>query len=208
MWNRRAAGAAVALALAATCQGCFLSGLFGGTGSRIDLHRKRLVVLPFATPNRPRFESAVGARFSKEVAELVRDGCPSATVLEAEELPEEIDGNPIAELSVMELADGLKADYLVVGEILVLRGKDPKSFKVLHGTMVLSARVVDVAKAEIAWKTERRTYHYPELLGGEPLPATEQDETDVIKKVMREAAWGVAEVFRGPRDPDEGKYIR
>ena len=196
------------LGLCVASQGCVLSRMFGGTGSRVDLHGKRLVVLPFATPNRQRFESMVGARFSKEIAELVRDGCPSATVLEAEELPKEIDGHAMADLSVMELADGLKADYLVVGEILALRGKDPKSFKVLHGTMVLSARVVDVAKAELVWKTERRTFHYPKLLGGEPIPAMEQDEGKVIEKVMREGAWGVAEVFRGPRDPDDDKYIR
>ena len=205
-WLARARAALIP-SLALLSVGC-IPGLFGGARATIPLGTGTLAVLPFATPTKSYFESEVGARFSREIARLVREGCRAANVIDVDRIPTTIDGRPADELSVTELGRALGANYMVIGEIHDLRAKDPKTRYVLKGTMVISARAFGTHEGKILWSVSRRTVHYPPPIGGEEIPAVESDEEEVIHKVMREAAWVVAEVFRGPRDPDDEKYLR
>jgi len=191
--------ALVLLAVLAVCGGCgffdYLSGDRGGVRTR----GRRIVVIPFATPQRSYFESRLGARFSEEVGEALRAELPSSDILTARDLPTEVGGLPLSRLSMAQLADALGADYLIIGEIHELRGKEPKSFQVFKGTMVLTARLYSAGEGRIVKEMSKRTFHYPRLLGGEPIPAQEKDEEVVVRKVMREGARGVAELLTGPR---------
>ena len=200
MKHSRASLMAVVLAGVVACGGCGFFDYLGGTGrGGVPTRGRRIVVLPFATPQRSYFESRLGARFSEDVAEVLRAALPSATVVAARDLPAEVGGLPLERMTLAQLAETLGADYLVIGEIHALRGKEPKSFRVLKGTMVLTARLYSAAKGRVVKEMPKRTFHYPPLLGGEPIPAQETDEEVVVRKVMKEGARGVAELLTGPR---------
>ncbi|MBM4032729.1 MAG: hypothetical protein FJ291_13200 [Planctomycetes bacterium] len=162
-----------------------------------------LVVLPFATPNKKHFESELGSTFSTMIADLVREGCPGAKVLDARTLPAQANGQPIEKASLVDIGQALGANYVVIGEIHELTAKEPGAYKVLKGTMVISAWVFDCSDGSVPWRIVQRKYHYPRLLGGEAIPAPSDDEEEVITRVMREAAWGVAAVFRGARTDEQ-----
>lgn len=197
-----AALAGLALGVVALC-GCEeLLGIEKPKGV-VRLGTDCLLVLPFSTPNRKPFESQLGRTFSQAVADLVREGCPAAKVLDADQIPETVDGQPVAGVPVGIIGQALGAKYVVIGEIHELRVKEPGSYKVLHGRMVLSASVFNVADGSLAWHFARRTFHWPRLVGGEEVPAPTEDEEEVIRSVMREGAWAVAAVFRGQRTPEQ-----
>jgi len=178
--------------------------MFGGRPKApIRLGTRKLVILPFATRNRKHYESDVGRLFSKVAAQLVRDGCPAGKVADATDLPETVEGQKLEELSLAEAGRALGADYVVIGEIQDLRAKKPGSFRVLHGMMVMSARICDVKTGAVVWQVTQRKFHYPHLVGGEEVPAPTEDEQEVIQRVMIEAAWSIAAQFRGPRTPEE-----
>lgn len=206
----RAAGLAAALlATAALLPLCGCEDLLGEEPKPpVRLGTRTLLVLPFATPNRKHFESGIGRAFSLIVAELVRNGCPGAKVIDAGQLPETIEGRPLGEFSVIELGTLFKAAYVAVGEIHELRTKDPGSYKVLKGSMVLSARVLDIEMGGVAWQMDRKKFHYPRLVVGEALPAETEDEEEVARGVMREGAWAIAGVFRKPRSYEDVRLGR
>ena len=171
----------------------------GTTGAEVRLGNKTLAVLPFATLNRSYFESKLGARLSRDTAKFVRTGCPQAKVLDADGVVERVAPPKAGRFSVIKLGEALKADYVLIGEIDDLSGKPPGSFGVLAGKMVVSARVVDVAARKEVWTTiSPKTFRYPpRFLGKEEIPADETEEEVVIRKVMLEAAKGLAAVFTG-----------
>ena len=201
-WRRRAALALLA-PLALVPSGCFY-GLFEGVKSDVPIGRGTVAVMPFATPTRTYFESPLGEGFGTQVAEIIRKGCPASKVLGPLDLPQTVRGRQLAQIPLKDLGKALGADYMLIGEILELRAKEPKTSQFLKGTMVLSARVVDVKAGKAIWQIERRTYHYPALFANEIVPADERDEETVLKKVMIEAARGVAEPFTGTKEPDTG----
>jgi len=196
----------VSLFAGLTACGCLPFGL-GGSRAAVPLKRSKAIILPFSMPHSSYFESQVGARFSREVAQLVRAECPSAAVQDADGVPDAIRqqgikdlkaGDRIGDASLVQLGDDLGADYVMIGEIHDVKGKDPKSFGVLAGTMVVSARVADVRMGKVVWQMEREKFRYPPLLGGqEEMPAQEKDEEQVVRKVMHVAAIGVSSVFTG-----------
>jgi hypothetical protein len=63
--------------------------------------------------------------------------------------------------------------------------------------------VIDVRAGGPAWRVTRQEYSYPRLAIGESIPAPIDDAEEVVRRTMREAAWGVAAVFRGSRLPEE-----
>ncbi len=184
---------------------CACEQWLGFSGSRpglVRLGRGSVVVLPFATPGRTYFESEVGRAFSHVVSDLIREGCPAARVIDCDGLPESIEGQRLDQIPIADLGSVLGVDY-VVGEIHELRSKDPGSYKVLKGTIVVSARVFESRSGSLIWQTIKRTSHYPHLVAGEPVPAETMNPEEVVLKVMREGAWPIAAVFRGPRTPEE-----
>lgn len=190
----------ILLATLLACGGCgFFDYLTGTRRGGVATRGRRIAVLPFATPQRSYFESRLGARFSEDVAEVLRGALSSAGVLSARDLPREAGGRPLGRLTMAQLADALGADYLVIGEIHELRGKEPKSFKFLKGTMVVTARLYSAGEGRLVKQMPRRTFHYPPLLAGEPIPAQDKDEEVVVRKVMQEGARGVAELLTGAR---------
>ena len=157
-----------------------------------------LAVLPFATPGAHYFESRIGARFSREIVDVLAAELPGTKVLDVDSLLERIDPPKGSSFSIVRMGENAGADYVLYGEIHSLSGRPPKSFGVLQGKMVVTARVIDVRNRREVWLSERETYRYPPLLmGKEPTPADEIDEEVVIKKTMKEAARGVAAVFTG-----------
>ncbi|MBM4039359.1 MAG: hypothetical protein FJ290_12670 [Planctomycetes bacterium] len=204
----RALAAAVLLAtigvLALLPCGC--EELFGGPARPkgfLNLGTDTVLILPFATPNRKYYESEVGKAFSLIIVDLVREGCRMAKVLDYDALTAAVPGQDIAQVPFPDLGQSVGARYVVVGEVHELRGKDPKSFGVFRGKMVISARVIDVRTAAVAWRLTQQEYYYPRLAIGESIPAPIDDEEEVVRRVMREAAWGVAAVFRGSRSREE-----
>jgi len=202
-WLALTALAAAECAALLTACGC--KELLGGPEKKslVRLNNGCLLVLPFATPNKKHFESEIGKGFSGVVAQLVRDGCPLAKVLDADDLPAAVDGQALDQLSVVAVGQALGAKYVAVGEIHDLRAKEPGSYKVLRGTMAISARVFDVNTGSLVWRCSQQRFHYPQLVGGEVIPAQTDNEEEVIRRVMKEAAWAVAAVFRGPRSDEE-----
>jgi len=192
--------------LALLSWGCGLFDLQSGGGTRaiVRLGRKRLVVLPFSMRDWSYFESKVGARLSRQIAEIIRARRRSADVVDVDGLPESVKRLRLDEQSMVEdLGKRLDADYVLIGEIHDLRAKDPKTFGVLMGTMVVSARVTDVRQGKVVWRMEREKVRYPRPLFGEyPLPARETDKLEVIRKVMNEAAIEIASVFTGRAPSD------
>ncbi len=161
-----------------------------------------LAVLPFATPGASYFESKIGARFSRDVADVLRPAVPSATVLDVDGVLERVDPPRSGSFSIVRLGESLGADYILYGEIHELSGRPPKSFGVLQGRMIVTARVIDVRNRREVWLAERKKYRYPPLLlGKEEAPADETDEEVVVMKTMQEAAQGVAAVFTGSQRP-------
>ncbi len=199
--NWLAMGAAVVAAGILMLLPCGCKELFGeGPRGRVKLGNGRLVVVPFATPpKRKHFESEIGKLFARTVADLVREGCPAARVVATDEFPESIEGQSLDALSPIELGQALSANYVAIGEIHELQAKEPGSYKLLKGTIVISARVYDVKDEALIWQITKQKFHWPRLVGGEMVPADTEDEEEVIRKTMREAAWAVAAVFRGPR---------
>jgi len=201
--NPQPRSAALRIPLALACAALAACGCLPGSGrprgAELDLGKKTLAVLPFATPNRSYFESKLGARFSRDVTDAVKAGCSRATVLDADAVVERVKAPKAGQFSVVKLGEELKADYVLIGEIEELRGKPKSSFGVLRGTMVVSARVVDVAGRREVWSTiVPKTFQYPpRFLGKEDVPADETDEEVVIRRVMLEAATGIAAVFTG-----------
>ena len=168
----------------------------------VRLGRGTLAVLPFGTVRRSYFESKIGARLSREVGEVVAGALPSAKVLDVDAILERVEPPRGGSFSIVRLGEQLGADYLLYGEIHELSGKPPKSYGVLKGTMVLSARVVDVRQRKVVWLCERETYRFPPLfLGKDEIPADELDEETVVKKTMKEGAKGLAAVFTGRKRP-------
>jgi len=198
-----AAALAVGALALATCACEEFLGLTTPPKGAVRLGNGTLVVFPFATPKRSHFESDVGRVFAKVVGDLVRVNCLGAKVLDPDDLPATIEGRAIATVPLLRTAKALGATYAVIGEIHELRAKEPGSYRVLKGTMVMSARIYDARKGALVWQIVQRKYHYPRLLGTEAVPAETQDEEVVIRKVMREAAWGIVSVFRGPRTDQE-----
>lgn len=208
--SRRARGLAAAAAIAALLLPCGCEELIFGSKPKgvVSLGNKRLLVLPFATPNRKPFESEIGKTFSRVVAQLVRDGCPLARVFDADDVPASIEGQDTEQVPLAGLGHALGVQYIAVGEIHELRAKVPGSYKVLQGTMVLSARVVDVADGAVVWQFARRKFYYPRPIAGEMIPAETDDEEEVIRSVMKEGAWAVAAVFRGSRSNEDIRLDR
>jgi len=198
---------ALAACAALLATGCHPSSV--GTGPpAVKLGSRTLAVLPFATPARSYFESKVGARLSRQIATAVRAGCPSATVLDVDGIlarlaAKGVEAPKAGRFSVVKLGELLGADFVAFGEVHELSGRPPKSFGVLRGKMVLSARVEDIrvpGKRSVVWLVERQQYHYPPLfLGKDEIAAEETDEEVVVKRVMAEAAHGIAAVFTGRR---------
>lgn len=178
-------------------QGCNPDSI--GVGKPVvELGRGTLAVLPFATPRNDYFESKIGARFSRDIAERVAGAMMNAKVLDVDAITDLIDPPKGGSFSIVRMGEDLKADYVLFGEIHDLRGKPPKSFGVLRGTMIVTARVVDVRGRRVVWRAEHEKYTYPpKLMGKEEIPADSMEEEEVIKKTMREAAKGLAAVFTG-----------
>jgi len=168
----------------------------------VKLGSGTLAVLPFATPGASYFESKVGARFSRDVADAVSAALPSAAVLYVDGVLERVDPPKGSSFSIVRMGENIGADYVLIGEIHSLSGKPPKSFGVLQGKMVVSARVVDVRNRREVWFSERETYRYPPLfLGKDEVPADETDEEKVLRETMLEGAKGVASIFTGRTRP-------
>lgn len=174
----------------------------GTESAVVRLGSGTLAVLPFATPGASYFDSKIGARFSRDVGEVVGEALPNATVLDADAVLERVDAPKGSSFSIVRLGEDVGADYVLYGEIHRLSGRPPRSYGVLQGTMVLTARVIDVRNRKEVWQAERETYRYPPLLmGKEEAPADETDEETVIRKTMQEAARGLAAVFTGRKRP-------
>jgi hypothetical protein len=169
----------------------------------LNLGTDTVLVLPFSTPNRKFYESEVGKTFSLVVVDLLRAGCPRGKVLDLDAVTATAPGHGLDEMSFAEIGDSVGARYVIAGEIHELRSKDPKSYGVLRGRMVISAQVIDVRAGGPAWRVTRQEYSYPRLAIGESIPAPIDDAEEVVRRTMREAAWGVAAVFRGSRLPEE-----
>ncbi|MFW6108551.1 MAG: hypothetical protein ACOC8D_01930 [bacterium] len=168
----------------------------------VELGTGTVAILPFGTPGATYFESKIGARFSRDIADVIAEEMPQAEVLDVDGIARRIDPPQGSSFSIVRLGERLDADYLLYGEIHRLTGKPPKSYGVLQGTMVVTARVVDVRNRREVWLAERKTYHYPPLLmGKEKAPADETEIEVVVKKTMQEAAKGVAAVFTGRTRP-------
>jgi len=176
--------------------------------ARIPLKNETVVVLPFKMPNSSYFESAVGRRFSRDIAQWIRIGCPKTTVADAAMLPKSLveDGvkafkaeDIMEDNTIVLLGKRLEVDIVVVGEIHELRSKDPKALGVMHGTMRVSWRVADVRLGKVIWEAERKEFSYPpDLMEVEPVPAIdEKDEEQVTRMTMQEAARSIAVVFGG-----------
>ena len=173
----------------------------------IPLKDEKVVVLPFKMPNSSYFESAVGARFSADIAHWIKIACPKATVADSTALPKGLVEEGIKafkkddimeDSAVLLLGKRLEVDYLVAGEIHELRSKDPRALNVFRGTMVISARVADLRRGKVIWEIERKAFAYPPLLFGmEELPAEEKDEETVMRMTMMEAARNIAVIFGG-----------
>jgi hypothetical protein len=199
---------AVVALLVPLLAGCsWLFGIGGNTDAEVPLKRGTLLILPYSMPARSYFESTFGERFAKDVQTAVARACPSARILGPEDLPEGLKEEGVRTIKVGEVIDPealyhigrrLKADYVLVGEIHTIQSKKPKSFGVLQGRMVLSARVADVKELKIAWRTDHATFTYPKKVFDEEMPAAiEDDENIVLRKVMVEAARGLTEPFAG-----------
>lgn len=168
----------------------------------VELGAGTLAVMPFATPGATYFESKIGARFSRNIADVVAEALPRAKVLDVDGIRERLEPPQGSSFSIVKLGERLKADYMLYGEIHRLAGKPPRSYGVLQGTMVVTARVIDVRNRREVWLAERKTYRYPPLLmGKEEAPADETEIEIVIRKTMEAAAEGIAAVFTGRERP-------
>ena len=98
---RRLAPPALLLGLALVVTGCPFDS--GHTKAIVDLKNGTLVVLPFSTPNKSRYDTEVGATFGREVAELVHKECPEAKVVGPEGLPMSIDGQTLDKFAYQDL---------------------------------------------------------------------------------------------------------
>jgi hypothetical protein len=187
--------------------GCGLFSAEGRTDETIRIGRGKVAILPFSMRGRSYFESAVGAHFGRDIVAALREPFPNANIDGPDEVPEDLAreyadvlhaGDVMGNRLLLQIGERLGATYVVAGEIHTIRGKDPKSFGVLKGTMVVSARIVDVPATKLAWRLDRKTFNYPpRLLGREEIPADEADEATVLKKLMQEAAKGLVEPFTG-----------
>ncbi len=212
-WLRRWAVLPLLAAALVAAVGCFPFDLSREPDAPVPLSGKKLMIAPFRMRNASYFESRIGAMFARQVEGIVQAELPNARLVNLEAMPlelTELAHMDRAELNPIQVAQTLGADYVMYGEIHDLRGKEPKSFGYLRGTLELSARVVHLQEKRVAWRLqpERKTYHYPRLLGGlDPMPALETDEEQVIRKVMLTAAADLAYVFTGKKpQEDEERY--
>lgn len=184
------------------CRGCLrlTDGDSRGDGD-LDLRRKRLFVVPFATRGASYFKSTVGRYFSREVAGVIRTSCPDADVRDADDLPDDLIDVEVVRESWMSIGERLKADYLLIGEIFELRGKDPKTIKLYKGTMRVAARVLSLKEeGKVVWRTRPTVckFIYPRAMAGlEDIPADVPDAEAAMLTVMRKAAIGIAVPFIG-----------
>jgi len=188
--------------------GCgWLFGISGKTDVDVPLRHDTLLILPFSMPGSSYFQSQTGEMLAGYVKRSVAGACPSASVLGPTDLPESLKergaetlepGEVIDFDSVVHVGLQLKARYAMVGEIHNIRSKKPKTFGVLQGAIVVSARVVDTQEKKVVWRVDRREYNYPKkALGGEEMFAAEEDPNEVIRLTMLTAAQGLTEPFAG-----------
>ncbi|MBL7224183.1 MAG: hypothetical protein ISS72_10040 [Candidatus Brocadiae bacterium] len=208
---RRPAAIVALLAAALTGLGSGCLPTFGAAGrAKVRLHGRKLLVAPFRMPNAAYFESKVGALFARQVEGMIHADLPKAKIINLDAVPIELTSLANvdrARLTPVMVAREMGADYVLYGEIHMLQGKKPKSFGVLQGMLIMSARVVDLNDGKVVWRLQpsSKKYHYPPLLAGtELIPAYETDEEDVIRKVMLTAALELAAVFTG-RKPEPEK---
>jgi hypothetical protein len=188
--------------------GCgWLFGVAGRTDAEVPLRNETVLILPFSMPGRSYFQSTFGERFARYVQKALIAACPSATVMGPDDLPQSLKdegstsiqiGQVIEAEALYHIGRRLKADYVVVGEIHTIQSKKPKSFGVLQGRMTLSARIASVSEGKVAWRGDRLTFTYPKQVFGEDMPAElEEDENTLLRKLLAQAAVGLAEPFVG-----------
>lgn len=201
----------VAGTLIALVAGCFPMEMGGGRRAPVRLRHKKLMVAPFAMPNAAYFESKIGAVFAGQIDRIIRGELPKAKLISLDAVPielTELANIPKARLSPIRVAREMGASYVMYGEIHLLRGKDPKFIGILRGTMIVSARVVDLDENKVVWRLrpDPKKYYYPPLLAGtELMPAQETDEEVVVRNVMLLAALDMAYVFTGKKPPTDTK---
>lgn len=198
------------------CRGCLslTGGDTRGDGD-LDLRRKRLFVIPFATRG-PRgasyFKSTVGRYFSREVAGVIRACCPDADVRDADDLPDDLIDVEVVRESWMSIGERLKADYLLIGEIHELRGKEPRAIKLYKGTMRVAACVLSLKEeGKVVWRTRPTVckFIYPRAMAGlEEIPADVPDAEAAMITVMRKAAIAIAVPFIGEEAATELRHKR
>jgi hypothetical protein len=203
-------GVAAAL-LAALAGACLPLDMSRDRRAAVRLRGKKLMVAPFRMPNAAYFESKIGANLAQMVEGIIRTELPDAKLIALDSVPielTELADVDKARLSPLRVAKDMGANYVLYGEIHLLRAKDPKAVGILQGTLILSARVVDLDENQVVWRLQPtvKKYYYPPLFAGtEMIPAQETDEEEVIRKVMLTAALELSSVFTGKKPTLEPK---
>jgi len=126
--------------------GVFISGcsLFGGHAveARIPTAGKKLSLIPFREKDLYYLESAAGAEMAALVQQVILKEAPEVRIVDSTPALQMLqDKNPDS-INWGAVAKKLKVDYIVIGNILTYRAKDPKDRGCYRGRMVVQVTVM------------------------------------------------------------------
>ncbi len=171
---------------------------------RVPLEGMRVLVIPFGEGNRRPFASDLGRQLALGISAVIAaapiEKCAVLDFRDAEHLAKDPD------VDWRALGEAAQADYLVLGNILEYRLREPKAPTTRRGTLSVEYRVLDVAAGANALLVPERTFHFPPdnsdyeqafNYGTDVFT----DPGEIAKGLLREAAAGIAEEFL-EREPE------
>gem|GEM_PF-5951321 len=176
-----------------------LSGCSSTLPARVSLKGKRVLVIPFAQSPAREFDSTLGRELAANVSALASVAVPKALgVVDFRDAERLMPRSRTESVDWIRLAQAMKADFVLLGEIQDYRLREPKNLTTRQGTLVVSYRVLDVAKGVNLVVVPARAFLFPPVQDSEfSIGEDLFTKSDVIAAgLMATASRGIAAEFQ------------
>ena len=156
-----------------------------------------LLVVPFSDPALSYFESRTGCELADEIVQWMKMSAPRIKAVSGTELRSEIRNLDYTKHHLRNAAAAIEANRVLVGKIIGLETKLPKSPNIMQGKITVHITLHDVGHWEPPLFEKQATYTFPEDEDWANKYITTQDmpPRQMLSSLVSLSAQRIAEVF-------------
>lgn len=177
-------------------EGCWL--LYGEGAPKLDAANKRVLIIPFQDRWAYYYHSADGEALADSASRRLAQLSSRTELIEAESAQSMLPPTEPTHKDWQEIGKALRADYIVMGEIVSLTTREPDVIGMLRGKLVARVAVFDSSTGSFCYQ-ESFISRYPSPSQPYGIPVHDTSEEAIKQAVITLAADYIAGIFVGWR---------